>query len=158
MNVLKRGVAAAAVVAAMAQLLLAGPAAAATSACQDVPTSTPAVAADLDGDGVDDVRVPAVSRVTLCVGADVVLSGPPTIEREQCGGLGSCMRYWVDYELTGSAHAGAMFCYTADGADLCSWTNLARVPLDLVEPGRMCFGWDLRGGYPCPGGAPIELE
>lgn len=158
MTVLKRGVAAAAVVAAMAQLLLVGPAAAATGTCQALPGSTPAAGADVDGDGTEDARLPEVSGVTLCVGADVVLSGPPTIDREQCGGFGSCMTYWVNYELTGYVDAGATLCYSVDGTQRCSSTNLARIPLDLVAPGRMCIGYDLRGGFPCPNGGPIELD
>lgn len=138
------------------QLVAASPAAAAT-ACVPLAASTPGLTADVDGDGTDDVTVPALSGATLCVGANVVLSGPPTIEREQCGGFGSCMTYYVTYELTGYAEADATLCYTADGVPTCASIDLARVPLDLVRPQTMCFGWDLRGGFPCPSGQPIEV-
>lgn len=157
MNVLRRGVAAAAVV-GMLQLVAAGPAAATgTATCVPLPGSTPAAGADLDGDGTEDVRLPAISDVELCAGANVVLAEPVTIEREQCGGFGSCMRYYVTYEVSGYAQKDVTFCYSADGTRVCTATDPAPIPVDLVSPQTMCFGWDLRGGYPCPSGGPVEL-
>lgn len=158
MRLVYRGVVLAAAAGLVASLFATGPAAAASVTCQAVPVSTPSLEADLDGDGVDDVRVPAVSDATLCVGADVVLGGLPTIEREQCGGFGSCMTYYVSYALTGYAHTGATFCYTADGAQMCAATDLPRIPFDFLSPRRICIGYDLRGGFPCPNGQPIEIE
>lgn len=156
---LKRNLAVAAAVGMIVAMLGAGPAAATgTATCVPLPTSTPAVGADLDGDGVDDVRVPSVTNVTLCAGADVVLSGLPTIEREQCGGLGSCMIYWIEYSITGYADTGVTLCYTADGVQTCAAVDPGPVPLDLLQSQRVCVGWDLRGGWPCPGpeGPPIN--
>lgn len=158
MRLLDRGIAVAAVAGFAASLFVSGPAAAAPTTCVAFPVSTPSLAADLDGDGVDDARVPAVSDASLCVGADVVLGGLPTIEREQCGGFGSCMIYRVSYGLTGYAETGATFCYTSDATQTCTSTDLPRVPLDFLSPRRICTGWDLRGGFPCPGGQPIEIE
>lgn len=101
-------------------------------------------------------QVGPVSDVTLCAGADVVLVSPPTIEREQCGGFGSCMMFFVDYEVRGQAAASVSLCYTFEGQHVCS---IASVPTPIVEPvapGRACIGYDLRGGFPC--GAPITFE
>lgn len=151
MNVFKRGVAAAAVAGAILQLGVAGPAAATTWVCQDLPVSTPGVVADLDGDGTADARLPAVTDVTLCAGAGVVFEDPVTIEREQCGGLGSCMRYFVSYRVTAYPEAGVAYCYTADGTQTCGSHELVHSH-DPVEPGTMCIGYDLRGGDPCTEG------
>lgn len=156
---LRTSVGAAAAVGMVVAMLGAGSAqATGTGTCVPLPGNTPAVGVDLDGDGVDDARLPAVSDVTLCVGADVVLEGLPTIEREQCGGLGSCMRYWIEYDITGYAHTGVTLCYAADGVGTCTVADPGPVPLDLLKPRRMCVGWDLRGGSPCPGpdGPPIN--
>jgi hypothetical protein len=158
MRLLDRGVAVAAAAGCVASLFVSGPAGAASTTCVALPVSTPSLGADLDGDGADDVRVPGVSEASLCVGADVVLGGLPTIEREQCGGFGSCMTYYVSYALTGYADVGATFCYTAGGVQTCAATDLPRIPLDFLSPRRICTGWDLRGGFPCPSGQPIEIE
>lgn len=82
--------------------------------------------------------------MTLCVGADVVLTETPTIESEQCGGFGSCMKYYVNYGLQGYVDVGASICYTVGGHRTCSATDIPRLIIDLVESGRMCVGYDLR--------------
>ncbi|HEV2755101.1 MAG TPA: hypothetical protein VG318_04915 [Actinomycetota bacterium] len=136
----------------------ASPASAAPSTCHVLLAGpTPSAEVDLDADGSRDVRVPSVTNVTLCAGADVVLTDTPEIEREQCGGFGSCMAYYVDYGMSGYAETGVTLCYTADGMETCIATDLPRVPLDVLQPGTMCIGYDLRGGFPCPNGGPIDF-
>lgn len=97
-----------------------------------------------------------VSDVTLCAGADVVLGSPPAIEREQCGGFGSCMMFFVDYEVRGQAAATLSLCYTFEGQRVCSTASVPTPVVEPVPPGRACTGYDLRGGFPC--GAPITFE
>lgn len=158
MRLPQRGVAAAAAVVAALSPLGAVPATAAPGTCLVLPVDTPAAEGDLDGDGSRDVRLPAVSDVSLCAGADVVLGGLPTIEREQCGGFGSCMTYYVSYSLTGYAETGATLCYSVDGIQTCYSTDIPPISFDrILAPRRICFGWDLRGGFPCPNGQPIEV-
>lgn len=95
------------------------------------------------------VYVPPVSDVTLCVGADVVLPSSPTIEREQCGGFGSCMKYFIGHDLRVSVEAGASLCYTSGGLQTCHPVTVPPASVTPVEPGVTCVGYDLRGGDPC---------
>ena len=135
-------------------LLLAAPspAVAAPSTCQSLlPASTPSVIADVDGDGNPDATVPAVTDVTLCVGADVVLTETPGVSGEQCAEWATCWRFYVDYHLTGYAAAGMQVCYTAGGVQNCTRMAPLRVPLDRFEGGTVCIGVDLAGGRPCDG-------
>lgn len=128
----------------------AAPATAAPSQCQVLTEGpTPGIAVDLDGDGNPELHVPSLSDVTLCVGPEVVLPNAAVVDREQCGGFGSCMKYYVAYDLTGYVHTGASLCYTSGGRQTC--TSVPSVVVQPAGPGVMCIGYDLRepGGNPC---------
>ena len=140
-------------------LMVASPASAEAANCLVLLQGpTPSAEVDLENDGNPEVRVPSVTDVTLCVGADVVLTDAPNVWTEPCGELGSCMRFLVHYGLSGYAETGASFCYTADGSTICGETRDIRVPLDFLAGGTICVGYDLFGGHPCSGGQPIAFE
>lgn len=125
------------------------PAAAAAAQCVTLPVGpTPEIAIHTTGPD-PEVHVQSVSDVTLCVDSNVVLSDAPTIEREQCGGFGSCMKYYVGYSVRGSAEATATLCYVHGGQQTCHSVPLPPVVADAVQPGQTCVGYDLRGGDPC---------
>lgn len=154
----RRPAALATALATLFSLALAAPASAqAPPACIQLP-NVPAEDVDVDGDGIPDVRMPLVSNIGLCVGADVVLTESPSIDREQCGGFGSCMAYYVSYGLAGYVDTNVTFCFTIGEHANCAVSKVPRVPIHSIAPaGTMCFGWDLRGGFPCPNGGPIDF-
>lgn len=135
---------------ALFPLLFAAPAAgAAADQCVSLPAGpTPAVAVDLDG-GDPEVYVPSIDGVTACFAPEVVLPDAPVIEREQCGGFGSCMKYYIAYSSRTYVVPGVSVCYSADGVPVCSTTDPLGFVVEPVEPGVMCVGYDLRGGNPC---------
>jgi hypothetical protein len=157
-----RALAVAAAVAALLPLAAVAPASAAETGaptCQTLLAGpTPSAEVDTNGDGNPELRLPSVTDVGICVGADVVLTESPTIEREQCGGLGSCMAFHISYGLSGYVDTSVTFCYTIDGHANCGQTNIRPIPLDVIQGGRMCVGYDLRGGFPCSNGQLIAFE
>jgi hypothetical protein len=155
----KRAVALLTAAAALFALVVAAPASAAAPQCHLLLSGpTPSVEVDTNDDGVPEVRVPSVTNVTLCVGADVVLTRTPSIETVPCGEFASCMAFYVDYGLSGYAEAGVKFCYTVDGTETCGQTVPVRVPLNFLRPGRICVGYDLGGGFPCSGGQAVSFD
>ena len=124
-------------------LLLAGP--------------TPAAEVDTNNDGNPELRVPSVTNVRLCVTSDVTLN-PPSVESTDCGAFLTCKAFYVDYNVSGSVGAQMVLCHTIDGRQVCGMTTPIRVPLDAVDGGRMCVGYDFAGGSPCGNGQLIAFE
>lgn len=128
------------------------PAVAAPATCHSLlPAATPSVVVDADGDGNPDVTVPPVTDVTLCVGADVVLTETPGYRAEQCAEWATCWRFVIEFHLSGYAAAGMQVCYTAGGVQSCTLHPPLRVPLDRLRQETICIGVDLAGGRPCDG-------
>lgn len=150
----KRRAAALALAAAVAvPLLVASPASAAPMECHVLLYGpTPSAEVDTDYDGNPEVRVRSIRDVTLCVGADVVLTDAPSFWSEPCGEWGSCTRFFVHYGLSGYAEADVQFCFTLDGSPICDNVRPMRVPVaGVVQPRTMCVGYDLGGQSPCSG-------
>lgn len=155
----KRAAALVAAAAAALPLLVAAPAGADASSCHLLLAGpTPSAEVDLDDDGNPEVRVPSLRDVTLCVGADVVLTDRPDWWSEPCAEWGTCWRFFVHYGLSGYADAGAQLCYTVDGVQRCTKTLDVHVPINAIQGGTMCIGVDLQGGFPCSGGQAISFE
>lgn len=156
---MRRAVALVAAVTAAMSIVAAAPASADALDCHLVLSGpTPAAEVDTNNDGYPEVRVPSVSNVTLCVGADVVLTDSPSFWSEPCSEWGTCTRFLVHYGLSGYAETGVQLCYAVDGSTICSRTRPVRVPLDAVSGGTICFGYDLAGGSPCGNGQLIAFE
>lgn len=157
-----RALAVATAVAALFPLLLASPASAADVApgtCHVLLAGpTPAVEVDTNEDGNPEVRVPSVTNVGVCLGADVVLTEVPTIDSEQCGGFASCMAFHISIGLRGYVDTDVLFCYSLDLREICGTTTIAPIPFEPMETRRMCVGYDLRGGSPCSNGQLIAFE
>lgn len=147
----KRAVALIAAAAAVLPLVVASPASAGTSCHLVLAGPTPSAEVDTNNDGNPEVRVPSVSNVELCVGADIVLTDQPQFWSEPCGEWGSCTRFFVHYGLAGYAETDVQLCYEVDDAQLCHRHLGFRAPLDFLAGGTMCFGYDLAGEYPCSG-------
>lgn len=151
----KRALALVAAAAALLPLVVAAPASAGTACSVLLAGPTPSVEIDTDNDGNPEVRVPSATNVTLCVGADVVLSDSPSWWSEPCSEWGTCTRFFVHYGLSGYAETGAQVCFTLDGEEVCTRMRPVRVPLDAIQGGTMCIGVDLGGGRPCSGGTAV---
>lgn len=124
-------------------LLLAGP--------------TPAAEIDTNNDGNPEVRVPSVSNVRLCVSSNVTLN-LPTLESTDCGPFLTCKAFYVGYGVSGDATAQLSLCHTLDGRQVCGTTAPIHVPVDVIDGGTICAGYDLRGGSPCGNGQIIAFE
>ena len=134
-------------------LVAAAPASADAMECHVlVPGPTPSAEVDTNNDGNPEVRVPSFRDVTLCVSANIQLTDRPDFWSEPCGEWGRCMRFFVHYGLSGYAEGHAMFCYTVDGNQVCGETRQIRVPVDFIQGGTICAGYNLDGGPVCSGG------
>lgn len=155
----KRAAALVAAAAVVLPLVVAVPASASPTTCQVLLAGpTPSVEVDTNNDGNPEVRVPSVTNVRLCVGADVVLTDQPSFSSEPCSSFARCMRFYVHYGLSGYAETDVLFCYTVDGSEVCGQTVPIRVPINFIQGGTMCVGYDLGGGFPCSGGQAISFE
>lgn len=117
---------------------------------------TPAVEVDTNNDGNPEVRVPSISNVRLCVTGDVTLN-LPTLDSTDCGPFLTCKAFYIGYGVSGEATAQFSFCHAIDGSNVCGQSAPMRVPVDVIDGGTICVGYDLRGGSPC-GGQFIDFQ
>lgn len=157
-----RVLAVATAVAALFPLLLAAPASAADAASPTchllLAGPTPSVEVDTNEDGNPEVRVPSLTNVSVCLGADVVLTETPTIDSAPCGAFPSCMAFHIGIGLRGYVDTDVLFCYTADGSQTCGTTTFEPIPFEPMESRRICVGYDFGGGSPCSNGQLIAFE
>lgn len=151
----KRAVSLIAAAAALLPLVVASPASAGESCYLVLSGPTPSAEVDTNNDGNPEVRVPSVSNVTLCVGADIVLYDQPSLTSEPCSEWGTCTRFLLHYGLAGYSEVDAELCFERDGSLICQRTRPVRVPLDFLAGGTICFGYDLGGGRPCANGTAL---
>lgn len=118
---------------------------------------TPAAEIDTNNDGNPEVRVPSVSNVRLCVTSDVVLD-LPSLTSTDCGPFLTCKAFYLRYQADADVTAQATLCHTIDGSQICGMTAPMRDPINGIDGGTICAGYDLRGGSPCANGQLVAFE
>lgn len=156
----KRNVAAAllAAVVAATPIVLAPTPAQASEFCQYFAGPTPAVEADLDGDGNPDVRVPSATNVSLCAQDDVFVHGQQA-RLEMCDWFSPfCWALYVDLEAGVTVDTGFRLCRSLDGVPTCSTVDVTPVTVWTPEVNTICIGFDIDGGSPCSHGMLVGFE